>query len=53
MGTTLLNQDLMGTPEPLIQGVLVFVSEHDEYTSPLQKGIKMENCKNVTKTAIL
>ena len=53
MGTTLLIQDLMGAPVPLIQGVLVFVSEHEEYTSPLQYEIEMMNSKKARKVNIL
>ena len=53
MGTTLLTQDLMGAPVPLIQGVLVFVREQEEYTSPLQYEIEMKNSKKARKVNIL
>ena len=53
MGTTLLTQDLMGAPVPLIQGVLVFVSEQEEYTLPLQYEIEMKNSRKARKVNIL
>ena len=53
MGTTLLTQDLMGAPVPLIQGALVFVSEQEEYTSPLQYEIEMKNSRKARKVNIL